>query len=77
MPYKELILDKIIQDDKISATEEDVKQKIEEIAESTNQKPLKVRAMFEKNRSLDNLKEQIKKEKAITVLSQRVKITEK
>ena len=74
---KELIIDKIIQDDKISATEEDVKQKIEEIAGSTNQKSLKVRAMFEKNRTLDNLKEQIKREKAITVLSQKVKITEK
>ncbi|MBP8718087.1 MAG: trigger factor, partial [Candidatus Atribacteria bacterium] len=74
---RELIIDKIIQDDKITATEEDVNKKIEEIAESTNQKPLKVRAMFEKNDSLDNLKEQIKREKAMAILSQKVKIIEK
>ncbi len=74
---RELIIDKIIQDDKITATEEDVNKKIEEIAESTNQKPLKVRAMFEKNNNLDNLKEQIKREKAMAILSQKVKIIEK
>jgi trigger factor len=74
---KELIIDKIIQDDKITATEEDVKQKIAEIAESTNQKPLKVRAMFEKNKTLNNLKEQIKREKVIDILSKKVKVTEK
>ena len=74
---KELIIDKIIQDDKITATEDDVNKKIAEIAESTNQKPLKVRAMFEKNRTLDNLKEQIKRDKAIAKLSQMVKIIEK
>jgi FKBP-type peptidyl-prolyl cis-trans isomerase (trigger factor) len=72
-----LIIDKIIQDDKITATEEDVNKKIEEIAESTNQKPLKVRAMFEKNDNLDNLKEQIKREKAMAILTQKVKIIEK
>ena len=73
---KELIIDKVIQDDKITATEDDVDKKIAEIAESTNQKPLKVRAMFEKNRTLDNLKEQIKRGKAIAKLSQMVKIIE-
>ena len=74
---KELVLDKIIQDDKITATEEDVNKKIEEIAESTNQKPLKVRAMFEKNKTLDNIKEQIKREKVIEILSKQVKVIEK
>lgn len=74
---KELVLDKIIQDDKITATEEDVNKKIEEIAESTNQKPLKVRAMFEKNKTLDNIKEQIKREKVIEILSKQVKVNEK
>ncbi|HNR64787.1 MAG TPA: trigger factor, partial [Atribacterota bacterium] len=74
---QELIIDKIIQDDKITATEEEVNKKIEEIAESTNQKPLKVRAMFEKNKTLDNLKEQIKRDKAIAVLSEKIKIIEK
>ena len=74
---RELIIDKIIKDDKISATEEEVSKKIEEIAESTNQKPLKVRAMFEKNRTLDNLKEQIKRDKVIAKLSQMVNIIEK
>jgi trigger factor len=74
---KELIIDKIIQDDKITATEEEVNKKIEEIAESTNQKPLKVRAMFEKNKTLENLKEQIKREKVIVILSQKVKIVKK
>ena len=74
---KELIIDKIIEDDKISATEDDVNKKIEEIAESTNQKTLKVRAMLEKNRTLDNLKEQIKIEKVIEKLSKLVKIEEK
>lgn len=73
---KELIIDKVIQDDKITATEDDVDKKIAEIAESTNQKSLKVRAMFEKNRTLDNLKEQIKRGKAIAKLSQMVKIIE-
>jgi len=74
---KELVLDKIIQDDKITATEEDVNKKIEEIAESTNQKPLKVRAMFEKNKTLDNIKEQIKREKVMEILSKQVKVNEK
>lgn len=74
---KELIIDKIIEDDKISATEEDLNKKIEEIAESTNQKTLKVRAMLEKNRTLDNLKEQIKIDKVIEKLSKQVKIEEK
>lgn len=74
---KELIIDKIIQDDKITATEEEVNKKIDEIAESTNQKPLKVRAMFKKNKTLDNLKEQIKRDKAIDKLSEMVKIIEK
>ncbi|HOF02586.1 MAG TPA: hypothetical protein PLT58_01250, partial [Atribacterota bacterium] len=62
---------------KITATEEEVNKKIDEIAESTNQKPLKVRAMFEKNKTLDNLKEQIKRDKAIDKLSEMVKIIEK
>ncbi len=74
---KELIIDKIIEDDKITATDEDVKNRIEEIAESTNQKPLKVRAMFEKNKTLDNLKEQIKRDKVIDILSKKVKVIEK
>jgi trigger factor len=74
---KELVLDKIIQDDKIAATEEDINKKIEEIAESTNQKPLKVRAMFEKNKTLDNIKDQIKREKVIEILSKQVKVNEK
>lgn len=74
---KELIIDKMIQDNKITATEEEVKQRINEIAESTNQKPLKVRAMFEKNKTMDNLKEQIKRDKVIEILSKKVKITEK
>jgi trigger factor len=74
---KELIIDKMIQDDKITATDQDVDQKIEEIAESTNQKPLKVRAMFEKNKTLDNLREQIKRDKVMEILSQKIKIIEK
>jgi len=74
---KELIIDKLIQDDKITATDEDIKKRIEEIAESTNQKPLKVRAMFEKNKTMDNIKEQIKRDKVIEILSKQVKITEK
>ncbi len=74
---QELIIDKIIQDDKITANEEDVNKKIEEIAKSTNQKALKVRAMLEKNNTLDNLKEQIKREKAIAILAQKINIVEK
>ncbi len=74
---QELIIDKIIQGDKITATDEEVNKKIEEIAESTNQKPLKVRAMFEKNKTLENLKEQIKREKVIEVLSGQIKVVEK
>jgi len=74
---KELIIDKIIQDDKITATEEDLNNKIKEIAESTNQKPLKVRAMFEKNKTLDNLKEQIKRAKVVEKLSRQVIVNEK
>ncbi|MFA6711688.1 MAG: trigger factor, partial [Candidatus Caldatribacteriota bacterium] len=74
---QELIIDKIIQDDKITAADEEVNKKIEEIAESTNQKPLKVRAMFEKNKTLDNLKEQIKREKVIEILSGKIKVVEK
>ena len=74
---KELVIDKIIQDDKIIATEEDINNKIKEIAESTNQKPLKVRAMFEKNKTLDNLKDQIKREKVVEKLSKQVIINEK
>jgi trigger factor len=74
---KELIIDKIIQDDKITATEEDVNKKIEEIAKSTNQKSLKVRAMFERNKTMDNLKEQIKREKVIDKLSKQINISEK
>lgn len=73
----ELILDKIIQSDTITATDEEVKQKIDEIAESTNQSALKVKAMFEKNDTLDNLKEQIKREKAMEYLSRKIKIDEK
>ncbi len=74
---KELIIDRIIQDDKITATDQEVEQKIAEIAESTNQKPLKVRAMFEKNKTLDNLREQIKRDKVIENLSRKIKIIEK
>ena len=74
---KELIIDKIIQDDKITATEEDLNNKIKEIAESSNQKPLKVRAMFEKNKTLDNLKEQIKRAKVVEKLSRQVIVNEK
>jgi len=74
---KELIIDKIIQDGKIFATDEEVNKKIEEIAESTNQKPLKVRALLEKNNTLHNLKEQIKRDKAIDFLLKKVKVIEK
>jgi len=74
---KELIIDKIIKDDKITATEDEVNEKINEIAQSTNQKPLKVRAMFEKNNTLDNLTEQIKREKVFELLTKRIKVTEK
>lgn len=74
---QELIIDKVITDNEITATEEDVNNKIDEIAESTNQKPLKVRAMFERNKTLENLKEQIKREKAIDILSEKVKVVEK
>ncbi len=74
---QELIIDKVITDNEITATEEDVNNKIDEIAESTNQKPLKVRAMFERNNTLENLKEQIKREKAIDILSEKVKVVEK
>lgn len=74
---KELIIDKIIQSDKITSTDEEVNKKIDEIAKSTNQKPLKVRAMFEKNNTLDNLKQEIKREKVIEKLSRQVKVNEK
>lgn len=74
---KELIVDKIIQDGKITATNEDIENRINEIAESTNQKALKVRAMFEKNQTLSNLEEQIKREKALEILSGRVNIISK
>lgn len=74
---QELIIDKVILDNEITVTEEEVNNRIEEIAESTNQKPLKVRAMFERNKTLENLKEQIKREKAIEILSGKVSIVEK
>ena len=49
----------------------------EPVPKTTNQKPLKVRAMFEKNQTLSNLKEKIKREKALEILSGKVNIISK
>ena len=71
---QELVLDKISQVENIQVTEEEVKDKIKTIAEEMKQEPLKVEATLKKNNNLDGLKESIKREKIIDLLSKKIKI---
>ena len=71
---QELVLDKISQVENIQVTEKEVKDKIKTIAEEMKQEPLKVEATLKKNNNLDGLKESIKREKIIDLLSKKIKI---
>ena len=71
---QELVLDKISQVENIQVTEEEIKDKIKTIAEEMKQEPLKVEATLKKNNNLDGLKESIKREKIIDLLSKKIKI---
>jgi len=71
---QELVLDKIRQVENIQATEKEVKDKIETIAQELKQDPLKVEATFKKNNNLDGLKESIKREKIIDFLNKKVNL---
>jgi len=70
---KELILDKIAKDQKIEATDNELKKKIEEIAKDVKQDPIKVEATFKKNNNLDGLKETIRREKIFEYISNQIK----
>ena len=70
---KELILDKIAKDQKIEATDEELKKKIEEIAKDVKQDPIKVEATFKKNNNIDGLKETIRREKIFEYISKQIK----
>ena len=69
---KELILDKIAKDQKIEATDNELKKKIEEIAKDIKQNPIKVEATFKKNNNLDGLKETIRREKIFEYISKQI-----
>lgn len=71
---QELVLDKIRQVENIQATEKEVKDKIETIAQELKQDPLKVEATFKKNNNLDGLKESIRREKIIDFLNKKVNL---
>ena len=71
---QELVLDKISQVEKIQVTEKEVKDKIKTIAKEMKQDPLKVEATFKKDKSLDGLKESLKREKIINFLNDKIKI---
>ncbi len=71
---QELILDKISQAEKIKVTDKEVKDKIKAIAKEMKQDALKVEATFKKNDNLDGLKENMKREKIINFLNNKIKI---
>jgi trigger factor len=72
-----LILEKIAQREKISASDEEVQKKLEEIATQLNQRVEAVRKYYEKEDILDDLRGQILEEKTLDFLMKSAKITEK
>jgi len=71
---QELILDKIAREEKIEITEKELKDRINSIAQETKQDPLKIETNFKKNNNLDGLRENIKRDKIIGLISQKIKI---
>jgi trigger factor len=71
---KELILDKIAKEEKIEVDDKEIKEKINDIAKEIKQDPLKVEATFKKNDNIDGLKERIKRERIIDLLSKKINI---
>ena len=70
---QELILDKLANEQKITVSEEEIKNKIEEIAKEIKQDPIKVEATFKKNKSIEGLKETIKREKIFDYIGKQIK----
>ena len=71
---QELVLDQIGQVENIQVSEQEVKDKIEEIAKEMKQEPLKVEATLKKNNNLEGLKESISREKIIDFLNKKVNL---
>lgn len=71
---EELVLDKLSKEFNIEVSEEEVKNRINTIAQEINQDPLKVEANLKKENNLESLKESIKREKTLNCLAQQVKI---
>jgi len=69
---QELIVDKIAKIQDISANDEEVKEKIVEIAKDIKQDPIKVEATFKKNNNIEGIKETIKREKIFNYLSKQI-----
>jgi trigger factor len=71
---QELVLDKIAQEENIQVTEQEIKDKINTIAQEVKQDPMKVEATLKKNNNLDGLRESIKRDKIVNFLNKKVKI---
>jgi len=67
------ILDEIVKKENIIATEEDVDKEIERIAQTYNKKPLAIKARLEANKTLDGLKREIVRSKAMNFLFENAK----
>jgi len=67
------ILDEIAKKENIMATEEDVDKEIERIAQTYNKKPLAIKARLEANKTLDGLKKEIIRSKAMNFLFENAK----
>jgi trigger factor len=67
------ILDEIAKKENIMATEEDVDKEIERIAQTYNKKPLAIKARLEANKTLDGLKREIIRSKAMNFLFENAK----
>ncbi len=71
---EELVLEQLTKQFNLEVNEEDIKNKINSIAQEIKQDPLKVEASFKKENTLEALKESIKREKTLDYLSKQVKI---
>src|SRR5690606_29343514 len=72
----DLALRAVAEAEGITATEEDLEREIAQVAERVNEKPAKVRAEFERGGQLAAVRSDIRKQKALDWLLERVEIVD-
>lgn len=73
----DLVLDTIAKAEKIEVTSEEEDEEIKKIAKSLKQEAGKVREFLEKSGQINNLKEEVRRAKTITYLTEQAKVSEK